>query len=196
MALKSTSDHYGTVAVLIHWISVVLILILIGSGFRAANIVDPVAKAAILRIHVPIAIAVLVLMILRIVWWWGFDRKPKPVAGATHWQERTARVVHVLFYVVLLGMTASGIGMMALSGAAPLIFDGDSAPLPDFWKYPPRIPHGIGARLLLALLVLHAGAALYHHFVRRDGLLWRMWFSKRTAAASLSSDAGGYSKSQ
>ena len=35
MALKSTPDHYGTVAVSIHWASVVLILILIASGFRA-----------------------------------------------------------------------------------------------------------------------------------------------------------------
>jgi len=74
-------------------------------------------------------------------------------------------------------MIASGIGMIALSGAAPLIFGANSAPLPDFWKYPPRPPHAIGARLLLALLVLHVGAALYHHFVRRDGLLWRTWFS-------------------
>jgi cytochrome b561 len=178
MILKSTSDQYGTVAVSIHWVSAVLVLILIGSGFRAANTVDPAAKAAILRVHVPIAIGVLALMLLRIVWWWGFDRKPGPVAGSPHWQERTAQVVHVVFYIVILGMIASGIGMLALSGAAPLIFGGDGALLPDFSKYPPRLPHGIGARLLLGLLVLHVGAALYHHFVRHDGLLWRMWFSR------------------
>jgi cytochrome b561 len=68
MILKSTSDQYGTVAVSIHWVSAVLVLILIGSGFRAANTVDPAAKAAILRVHVPIAIGVLALMLLRIVW--------------------------------------------------------------------------------------------------------------------------------
>jgi cytochrome b561 len=81
MALKSTPDHYGTMAVSIHWISVVLILFLIGSGFRATGAIDPVAKAEILRLHVPIALAVLALTILRIVWWWSFDRKPRPVAG-------------------------------------------------------------------------------------------------------------------
>jgi cytochrome b561 len=58
MALKSTADHYGTMAVSIHWLSAVLILILIGSGFRAASTVDPAAKAAILRVHVPIALGV------------------------------------------------------------------------------------------------------------------------------------------
>jgi cytochrome b561 len=178
LALKSTTDHYGAMVVSIHWLSALLIIILVASGFRAANTLDPAAKAAILRLHVPIAIAVIVLTIVRLGWWWGFDRKPDPVIGSPRWQERAARAVHVLFYVVILGMTASGIGMMALSGAAPMIFGGAGAPLPDFWKYPPRLPHGIGARLLLALLVLHVGAALYHHFVRSDGVLWRMWFSK------------------
>ncbi|MHA6940133.1 cytochrome b/b6 domain-containing protein [Ralstonia pseudosolanacearum] len=38
--------------------------------------------------------------------------------------------------------------------------------------------HGIGARLLLLMALVHAGAALYHHFIRRDGLLRRMWFGK------------------
>lgn len=196
MALKSTTDRYGAMAVSIHWVSAVLILILIGSGFRAASTVDLAAKAAILRVHVPIAVGVLALTFFRIVWWWRFDHKPDPVAGSPHWQERTARAVHVLFYVVILGMVASGAGMIALSGAAPIIFGGESALLPDFWKYPPRVPHAIGARLLLALLVLHAGAALYHHFVRRDGLLWRMWFSKRPTAASLRSDDRNYTKLQ
>ena len=85
--------------------------------------------------------------------------------------------MHIFFYIVILGMIASGIGMVALSGAGPVIF-GEEGTLPDFWKYPPRIPHGIGARLLLALLVLHTGAALYHQFVRRDSLLGRIWFSR------------------
>jgi len=182
MVLKSTPGKYGSVALSIHWIGAILILILIVSGFRAASTMDQAAKAMILRVHVPVAIAVLALTILRIVWWLGFDRKPEPIAGSPRWQERIARLVHIVFYVVILGMAASGVGMLALSGAAPTIFSGEGAQLPDFWKYPPRIPHGIGARLFVALLFLHVGAALYHHFIRRDGLLWRMWFSKRSVA--------------
>jgi|HubBroStandDraft_2_1064218.scaffolds.fasta_scaffold58653_3 cytochrome b561 len=178
MGLKSTTERYGAMVVSMHWLSALLIIVLIASGFRAANTIDAAAKAAILRVHVSIAVAVLALTVLRISWWWGFDRKPDPIARSPHWQERTAQAVHLLFYVVILGMIASGIGMMALSGAAPMIFGGEGALLPDFWKYPPRLPHGIGARLLLALVVLHAGAALYHQFVRRDHLLRRMWFSR------------------
>ncbi|MEO4001768.1 cytochrome b/b6 domain-containing protein [Mesorhizobium sp. CAU 1732] len=32
--------------------------------------------------------------------------------------------------------------------------------------------------LLVALLLAHVGAALYHHFIRRDGLLRRMWYGR------------------
>ena len=51
MGLKSTRDRYGPVAVSMHWLSALLIIILIASGFRAANTVDAAAKAAILRVH-------------------------------------------------------------------------------------------------------------------------------------------------
>lgn len=175
--LKSRSDRYGAVAVSIHWLSAILILVLLGSGFRAANAVDAASKAAFLRFHIPVAIAILFLTLLRIVWWWRFDRRPLPAEGLPLWQERIAGGVHIAFYLVILGMAASGIGMMILSGAAPAIFGAPGAMLPDFTDYPPRIPHGLGAFLLVGLLVFHAGAALYHQFVRRDGLLQRMWYA-------------------
>jgi cytochrome b561 len=34
--------------------------------------------------------------------------------------------------------------------------------------------HEILANVLIALVLVHAGAALYHHFVLRDAVLWRM----------------------
>ncbi|MFS8055944.1 cytochrome b/b6 domain-containing protein [Rhizobium sp. BR 317] len=76
--LKSRVDRYGTVAVSIHWVSAILILVLLGTGFRAANVIDATSKAGILRLHIPIAIAVLLLTLVRIAWWWRFDRKPLP----------------------------------------------------------------------------------------------------------------------
>ncbi len=178
MAVKSSPTHYGTVAVTIHWLSALFIVMLIGSGFRAAGFEDSVAKAGILQFHVPFGVTILLLTLGRIGWWWFADKKPTS-APMPNWQDRSARAVHFLFYVVILGMTASGIGMMVLSGAGPIIFGGDAALLPDFWDYLPRTPHGIGARALIALFVLHAGAALYHHFFKKDGLLGRMWLAKR-----------------
>lgn len=159
----------------IHWLSALLIIALLGSGFRAGQMIDPIAKAEILRFHAPMGISILILTLTRIVWWWRFDTKPGPVGDDPQWQKKFAKGVHVLFYVVILSMTASGIGMFILSGAGLILFGGADGVLPDFTNFPPRVPHGLGARAMLALLVLHGGAALYHHFVKRDSTLKRMW---------------------
>ncbi len=172
MAAKSTATAYGSVAVAIHWTTAVLIFFLLGSGLYIADEGED-APRALLAAHVISGNLVLLLTLFRIFWWWRADRQPADVAGLPRWQRIAAHAVHGLLYVVILVMATSGIGMIALSGAAPAIFSG-TGELPDFSDYLPRIPHGIGARLMMALLVAHIGAALYHHFIRRDGLLARM----------------------
>jgi cytochrome b561 len=41
-----------------------------------------------------------------------------------------------------------------------------------------RVAHVVAAKLLMALIVLHVAAALWHQVVRRDGLLRRMSFGR------------------
>jgi cytochrome b561 len=174
MALKSTQDRYGAIAIVIHWFAAALIVALLISGFRVSGAADPATKAASLRFHAVMGVAILALTLARIAWWWFADRKPRPVEGQPALLHRAATAVHVLFYVIIVGLATSGVGMMVLSGAGPIVFGGASGALPDFWNYPPRIPHGIGVRVLIALLILHVAGALYHHFVRGDRLLARM----------------------
>jgi cytochrome b561 len=90
--------------------------------------------------------------------------------------------VHLLLIIVPLGMAASGIGMLILSGAGAQLFGGAPGLLPEFERVLPRTPHGIGARMLLALVALHIGAALYHHVVLRDRLLTRLSWKRETNA--------------
>lgn len=173
MAMKSSTDRYGTVAMAVHWLSAIAILGLLWAGFTAANTVDEAAKTQILRLHTSAGITVLALTIFRICWWLFADRRPQEVAGVPRWQAVSARIVHVLFYLVIIVLAASGIGLMVLSGAGDVVW-GDAVGLPDFREYGPRTSHGIAARLLVALTIVHVIAALYHQFVRRDGTLSRM----------------------
>lgn len=174
--MKSTNQSYGRFAVSIHWLSAILILVLLGSGFRSDMSLDPATKIMILRVHIPVAILVLVLTAVRLVWWWRFDKKPAPLEGTPALQEKIALWTHRLLYVLLIVMLGSGIGLSILSGAPDAVFG--SAELPVFTEYPPRIAHGIAAKILAGLIVLHAGAALFHHFMKRDVTLKRMWFQK------------------
>jgi cytochrome b561 len=180
MTWKSNADRYGRVAVLIHWVSALAIFGLLGSGLYLEDLADDAQKTSVLRIHAIMGVMILLLTLLRIGWWVFADRRPAHLAGMPRWQAVSAAAVHGLLYVVMLAMAASGIAMIALSGAGDILFSGAPGPLPDFREYLPRAPHGIGGRLLMALIAAHVGAALYHQFVRRDGLMRRMgWLGSR-----------------
>jgi cytochrome b561 len=175
--MRSRPDRYGSVAVTIHWLSALAILALIGSGFGAATTTDAAAKLGLLQLHVPLALIVLVLTLARITWWWLADRKPEPIAGSPKWQEASARGVHLLLYGALFLLFGSGIAMMAMSGAGNVLFTGAGV-LPDFARLPPHTAHLLGALLLIALLVAHVGAALYHQLGRRDNIFRRIWYGR------------------
>jgi cytochrome b561 len=172
MSLRSTPTRYGTVAIVLHWTSALVILVALAGGLVMANTADAGLKATVLPVHATLGVLALVLTLARIGWWiWG-DRRPAPVAGLPKAQEWASNAVHGLLYLAILVLGTSGIATLVLSGAIPALLSG--APLPDFAGLLPRVTHGLAGRLLLVLLVAHIGAALWHQFVRRDRLLARM----------------------
>lgn len=171
MPLKSTQDRYGSIARALHWLTALAIIGLFATG-QMLETDDPTRKLTLLAVHAPLGLSVLILTLARIAWWGLADTRPAPLANG--WQDRVARGVHGAFYVLMLVMALSGIALMALSGAGEIVFGGAPGPLPDFHDYLPRIPHGIGSKLLFGLVLLHVGAALYHHAILRDATLRRM----------------------
>ena len=172
MSMKSSNTRYGSVAIAIHWLTAIIILMLFATGLLAAGQADPAAKLALVRFHVPLGTAVLVLTLLRIVWWWLADRRPALPADEPRWQQITAKAVHAALYLVILLLASSGVATLVLSGALPAIIGGTT--LPDLETVLPRMVHGVASKVMLGLLALHIGAALYHQFIRRDHLLARM----------------------
>ena len=174
MSLKSSPTRYGTVAIAIHWITALAILGMLISGLAAANNADPATELTLLRGHAIMGSLIGVLTLLRIVWRMGFDRRPADPAGMSRGQLLAAHVVHYGLYAVILVLVSSGIATIVLSGAGVQLLGTAPLPLPDFTLAPPFTVHGLLARGLIALLIGHIGAALWHQFVRRDHLLARM----------------------
>ena len=174
MSLRSTPAKYGSVAVSIHWLSAIAVILMLISGLAMDRNDDLVAS--ILPIHVVLGVLVGVLTLFRILWWLVFDRHPEPIDPKNSLQNRLAQIVHLGLYAAIVVMVASGIAMVALSGAASAIFGGGL--LPDFDELPPYNAHALVSRLLIALALGHIGAALFHQFVRRDGLIRRMGFGR------------------
>ncbi|MDJ0825379.1 MAG: cytochrome b/b6 domain-containing protein [Rhodobacter sp.] len=175
--------RYHPFLVALHWlIALMIILALIfGSTQLAGMPNDDPAKIAGLRAHMSLGIAVLVLMLIRLATRL-FTAKPPHASTGNALLDRAGVATHWLFYILVIAMAGSGLATARMAGLPEIVFGGSGAPLPeDFRIYPPRIAHGIIATLLGLLLLLHVAAALYHQFVRKDGLFARMWFGDRRA---------------
>ncbi|MEO6013060.1 MAG: cytochrome b/b6 domain-containing protein [Devosia sp.] len=170
MSSKSTETRYGSVAIAIHWASAAAVILAFAAGTVVANS-NPVPTAPLVA-HIVLGLSVLVLTVLRIIWWAVADKHPSPPKEQPRWQRMAANATHGLLYVILILMASSGIMTLISSGAIPVLLAGGA--LPDLSAVIPRIAHGIMSKLLLALFVVHLGAALYHQFVRQDHLLARM----------------------
>ena len=173
MSLKGDNDRYGSVAIVIHWLSALAILCMFVLGILAVNADAPAHKAAILQVHVPLGALILLLTLFRIVWLF-VGRRPSPLPGLPQWQTIAEHLVHIALYLLIVVMGGSGIAVMVLSGAAPILFAGSASALPDFPTYSPMVAHVTGAVALFGFMCLHIVAALYHQFIRRDRVLYRM----------------------
>jgi cytochrome b561 len=177
----SLVSRFHPLLVILHWLVAVLIVAMLGIGFfklEAMPNTDP-DKIDILRIHMAVGMSILALMMVRFIVR-TCTRKP---AGATTGYpalDRIAPVIHYAFYVLVLLMAGSGLATAILAGLNRSVFQGTGEPLPpSFDAYPSFVAHGYFALLLAGFVILHVVAALYHHFVRMDGLFRRMWFGRR-----------------
>ena len=173
MARDGTPRRYTSVAIALHWTLAAAILAALPIGFLAAHAPDSSRAEALLRIHVPLGVLIVILTVVRAVWRYG-HRAPPALPGQPRWQIGVARVSHTLLYVVPIIVGISGIALLVLSGAAPLLFLHVQGVLPDFSRFRPMTVHALGALALVGLIGLHLAAVIYHQFVRRDRLLARM----------------------
>jgi cytochrome b561 len=123
--------------------------------------------------------------------------RPEPATIGSPILDRIARISHIAFYGLVAGMLATGLATAVLAGLPDIVFGASGAPLPEsFTVFPTPVIHGVLAKLLATLIFIHASAALYHHFIRRDRLLARMWFGRRYAGRQRVSDGRNLVHSQ
>lgn len=175
MAIRNTFTSYGSFSKFFHWLIFLLVLFMLIYGFCLSSIPKKYAGFAF-NIHKLTGLTILCLMILRGLWALA---NPKPIlpGDTLPWQRLAERAVHYSLYFAIIAMPLSGwIGSTA-SGHAPTI---GSITLGFPIRQDKAISnlcfniHGILAIAIIVLVCVHVFAALYHHFIRRDGVLRRM----------------------
>jgi cytochrome b561 len=171
---KSTPARYHFLLVALHWLVAILIFMALAAGFFLKGLPNEPAKFQPLGIHMMIGTTILFLMAARLVVRF-VTKRPEPADAGHPLLNRLARIVHGLLYAAAIGMAIAGRGIAAQAG-----LNQPGASLPeDFFAFPARFGHGYIAIILIGLITIHIGAALYHQFIRKDNLLSRMWFGKR-----------------
>lgn len=169
------TTRYNSGARAFHWTIAGLVIFNFASGLLN----DALEQTFnVIPLHKSVGLTVLVLSIGRLGWRLAWTRPPYPASLSTL-EARLASIVHGLFYILMLAMPLSG-WIFSSAGKYPLSWFGlfDWPKLAMTRDMPlvgaSREFHEIGGWIFLALVVLHVGAALRHHFVLRDGVLKRM----------------------
>jgi cytochrome b561 len=187
-ATMSQASRYHPILVVLHWLLALLIPTALALGtFVMARIPtsDP-TKIDALRGHMAGGVLILTLMAVRLVMRFGTSRPARASSGSA-FLDGLAWLSHRLLYIGVIGMALVGLSLALETGILGILI-GEHPQLPaDFWAYKLRSAHYLISRALWALIALHVAGALYHTFIRKDGLLRRMWFGRRAIAGDKSS---------
>ncbi len=174
-------NRYHPLLVILHWILAIMVA---GGLFMGGNVLSEIPnsdpeKLFALRMHMSMGIIILVLTLVRLAVRFK-TAKPAHADIGNALLNKMGVLAHYLLYALVILMAASGIGISLLAGLPDIVFGGSGAALPaSFDDLPPRAAHGVIATILLLTIAAHVMAALYHQFIRKDGLFGRMWFGKR-----------------
>jgi cytochrome b561 len=103
---------------------------------------------------------------------------PEPEAVANPWETRLASLAHGSLYLLLIALPVAGIVLTWARGDTLSFFGVFTIPAPfaanRAFAHQVQDIHGLLANAIVILATFHAAAALWHHFIRRDGVLRRM----------------------
>src|SRR6266700_324819 len=175
--LRNTADSWGAPAKFFHWVMAALILAQIALGLMAASWRVSPTKIELFFWHKSTGMLILLLVALRLLWRLA-NPAPALPAGMPAWERAAARSSHLLLYALMIALPITGWIVNSASNIPFRIFR--LIPLPAIVA-PDQYTADVVAlvhRGLFAVLALvlgaHIGAALRHHFVKRNTVLTRM----------------------
>jgi len=177
MTLRNSLTGYGAVARGLHWSMAILIIGLIGLGLYMTSQPDGDPKWELYDLHKSFGVLAFFLLLARIVW---RQLSPAPALPASmSAQERfAAHAGHGLLYAAMLMLPITGYLDSAFGGyhinvfglfEVPMLLEKNKMLFELTVTAHQWIGYGLGG-----LILIHAGAALKHHFVNKDGVLLRM----------------------
>ena len=178
MSFRNSPDRYGAVSLTLHWLTAVLIVAAWLLGTFDDVLPKGPARDAGLFAHITFGLAMLGLLAMRVAWRLA-DPPPGPEpATAGLWAQRAAHFTHWMLDIWLAGVIIAGIVLQFARGRPLPLFG--LAEIASPWMADRAFArsvkevHEVLANALLVFAILHAAAAMFHHWILRDRTLVRM----------------------
>ena len=178
MQWRTTTERWGLLTILIHWLTALTVFSLFGLGLWMVSLdyyhawyrQGP-------NLHKSIGILLFILTLLRLVWR-RIEGRPAALSSHTAREQRLAHLAHVMLYLLMISVMVFGYLISTADGRAIEVFGLFSVPATlhgiDKQEDIAGVIHLWLAVTLISLVVLHAAAAVKHHFFDRDRTLTRM----------------------
>ena len=178
MPLKNTTERYGAVAKLLHWLIAIAIIGMLIVGYVMTHWLTGATRGQIIGMHKSMGLTILLLMIFRIIW--RLTNKPPSLPHTIpKSQQRLARAMHFALYVLIIVTILVGWSMSGFGGHDTYFWGWFKATLPLTKNA--RLGaigetlHYYLAWTIAIFVLLHAIAALHHHFRLKNNVLRSMW---------------------
>lgn len=175
MGLRNTAERYGAVAQALHWLIALGFAVQFALAYYMTGLPLGPFKVEMYNLHKSIGVTLLVLAVLRLLWRWA-NPVPALPAGRPAWEHVASQASHAGLYGLILLQPLTGLAQVLYSQFPSVIWGmklpriaQDKAMADAFGT-----AHFYLQWIVIALVAIHAAAALRHHLVLRDDVLVRM----------------------
>lgn len=179
---SSQITKFNPVIIALHWLMLLLIVaVYVFMEFRGIFPKGSEPREFMKSLHFMLGMSVFFLVLLRLVVRVS-TKVPDIIPEPKSIEKLLAKIVHIALYMFMIGMPLLGWLILSANGKAVPFF-GLQLPMlisenKELGKALYEL-HEIGGSLGYFLLGVHALAALFHHYVKKDNTLLRMSFFKK-----------------
>jgi cytochrome b561 len=164
-------NSYPLTIKVLHWLVACLVICSLASGYIIENFKHNVNIALLLNGHAINGTIILLLMSYRAFFRIKYG-VPTP-EGNNSIQKNLAKLVHKLFYVVLISTAI--LGLCTFLSKKIMIYIPNTSYLQEF-HYLTGQMHGLFVLFVYILIILHISGFAYHQFIHKNKLFSKMWF--------------------
>jgi cytochrome b561 len=173
MSANDLEKKYSLGTRIIHWCTVILILILFPLG-KFMDGLAPADKMDLVQLHAILGNLVLILTLFRIYFFFKHERPERAKTGSK-FNDKLVVFIHNSFYFVLLALTLSGIAVFIIGGYGEALINDAPEMMKSHGQIPPLETHGLFASIIMILLVFHVAGVLKHFFLRKENMFKRIF---------------------